>query len=182
MAKREYFYPTKELPLEVNYNLSVEELLAQAGINERYQYNANAWTSDNFPATMQGCKKLTAVIICITTTYKTRINAILDRMELRPATIHELLAYAIKYGKKHPEISEISAWGSVLGPFKTRTFECDEFGPRLTYETSRKIPEFHLFQGSTPRYEQKYRDGQPLPYGKCISGTFLMIKVEGGKD
>jgi hypothetical protein len=96
-------------PLKVNYDLSVESLVAHG----KYDWKDEHITSKDFPTTRKGEVVLETELVHFdkVTTYE-EVIAELKRRELRPAELHELLTFGATYPKEQRKYS-IVALGTV---------------------------------------------------------------------
>ncbi len=113
LKKEESVRAENTFPLKVNYDLSVESLVAHG----KYDWKNDNITSKNFPTTRKGTAELDIILVHLDRDVSTE-EAIkeLDKLGLRPAELQELLAFGAKYPdeqRKYPIVALGSVWRSL---------------------------------------------------------------------
>ncbi|MBU6142299.1 hypothetical protein KGO95_04310 [Patescibacteria group bacterium] len=128
-------------PLIVDYDLSVESLIAHRGYylySPKKRVGIDSITSKNFPTTRKGKASLTVEIVNFRKTLRDALRTDevfkgLDEMGYRPAELHELLALAVKYPIVHECYPDVVALGSVW-----RSWFCNRSVMCLTHQGIRR--------------------------------------------
>ena len=96
--------------ISVNYDLSVESLVAQG----KYDWKSSYITSKNFSTTRKGEATLNLELVPLNQVLTSEeVIAELKKQGLRPAELHELLAFGAKYPdeqRKYPIVALGSVW------------------------------------------------------------------------
>jgi hypothetical protein len=107
------FCPTTQLKLKVNYDLGLNELIADARIEHIPKFIDEVRLIGLSPRS--GQKEADGAIICLGAGIAhCDITGIVDRMGFRHANIWELVAYAKHFGKDHPEIRGLYGYGTTF--------------------------------------------------------------------
>ena len=117
--------------LQVNYDLSVDAAIRDG----KYDYVNGNITEKNFPTNRKGTTKLDIVLVHLDRNVSSE-DAIkeLDKLGLRPAELHELLAFGAKYPdeqRKHPIVALGSVWQHLNGFWIVPYLWHDDSGRRL---------------------------------------------------
>ena len=108
--QKEGIFPTK-----VNYDLSVESLVA----NGKYDWKNENITNKNFPTTKKGEVSLNMELVHFNQTLTSEeVIADLKKRGFRPAELHELLSFGIQYPeeqRKYPIVALGSVWRWDVG-------------------------------------------------------------------
>mgnify|MGYP001566810542 CR=1 FL=1 len=99
----------------VNYDLRADAAIGEG----KYDYANDNITEKNFPTTRKGTAKLDIVLVHLNRDISSE-DAIkeLDKLGLRPAELHELLAFGAKYPdeqRKYPIVALGSVWRYLFG-------------------------------------------------------------------
>ena len=114
-----------EYSVSIDYTMSLKEMI-KAG---NYNWKNDDITDAHFPITGEGTADVKLRLICLARTATTKeVEEHLTAMDLRSATLAELLAFGATYPDKQREFPIVALGSSWVGPGSNRGVPCLDRG------------------------------------------------------